>query len=343
MKSHRRLKFFTVIVSLTATLAALLYVTMQPLVDPIKSQPIEVNAARLEQHVKKLSVDFYPRSFEFAENTKKTVDYIAEEFRKAGASVTFQNVLIEGETYQNVMARFGSTSDPVIVFGAHYDSHGDTFGGAKDRKGYTASSHTPGADDNASGVAGLIELAYLLGRTKPADMQNRSFELVAYSTEEPPHFRSEHMGSEWHAKSLKAANRKVRLMLSLEMIGYFSDAPGSQGYPIPGMSLMYSDRGNFIAIVGKLDFFEQTRRVKALMRGATPLTVFSINAWPLIPGIDFSDHMAYWHQDYPALMVTDTSFMRNPHYHQAGDTFEKLDYKRMAQVVQGAYSVALNF
>jgi Zn-dependent M28 family amino/carboxypeptidase len=271
------------------------------------------------------------------------VQYIADEFRRAGAKVTLQTVKVEEATYQNVIARFGLENGPVIVLGAHYDSHGDAVAGARVAKGYTADSHTPGADDNASGVAGLIELAHMLGKAKPTELQNRSIELVAYSTEEPPHFRSADMGSEWHAKSLKAAKRNVRLMLSLEMIGYFSDASDSQSYPIPGMSLLYSDRGNFVAIVGKLEFFDETRRVKALMAGASPLTVFSTNAPVVIPGIDFSDHMSYWHQSYPALMITDTSFMRNPNYHKAGDTFEKLDYKRMAQVIQGAYSVAVNF
>jgi Zn-dependent M28 family amino/carboxypeptidase len=221
------------------------------------------------------------------------------------------------------------------VIGAHYDSHGDAIGGSKHPRGHTPETHTPGADDNASGVAGLLELARLLGRSA----QSRTIELVAYTLEEPPHFRTEHMGSAWHARSLRAANRDVELMLSLEMIGYFSDEPGSQGYPFPAMSHLYSDRGNFIAIVGKMSDFGATRRVKALMAGATSLPVHSINAPPLLQGVDFSDHLSYWLEGFPALMVTDTSFMRNHHYHQASDTYEKLDYRRMAMVVQGVYAV----
>jgi Zn-dependent M28 family amino/carboxypeptidase len=241
--------------------------------------------------------------------------------------------------FKNVIAHFGPVQGPVIVVGAHYDSHGDTQAGAQDKRGHTPGSHTPGADDNASGVAGLIELAYLLG-AKP---QTRSIELVAYSTEEPPHFRTEHMGSRWHAKSIKESGRELQLMITLEMIGYFSDAQNSQHYPVPGMAHLYSSTGNFAAIVGKLSHFGVTRRVKALMTGATDLPIFSINATPAIRGIDFSDHMSYWHYDLPALMITDTSFMRNPNYHLAGDTAEKLDYQRMSKVVQGVFAVTQLF
>jgi Zn-dependent M28 family amino/carboxypeptidase len=209
-------------------------------------------------------------------------------------------------------------------------------------KGHAPHTHTPGADDNASGVAGLIELAHLLGKQPPP----RPVELVAYTLEEPPHFRTEHMGSAWHARSLRAAGREVRLMVSLEMIGCFSDAPGSQRFPVPGLDLLYPDRGNFIALVSRISAKGElgaTRRAKALMAGATDLAVHSINAPPLLKGIDFSDHLSYWAQGYPALMVTDTAFFRNANYHQAGDTHETLDYARMAKVVQGVFVLAQRF
>ena len=221
-----------------------------------------------------------------------------------------------------------------MVIGAHYDSHGSA--GAES---ITPDTHTPGADDNASGVAGLIELAHLLGRTPQA----RPIELVAYTLEEPPHFRSVHMGSVWHARSLAAAKRDVQLMLSLEMIGYFSDASGSQHYLIPSMKYLYSDRADFIALVGKFGGFGATRRAKALMAGATDLPVHSINAPALLQGVDFSDHRSYWAEGMPAMMVTDTAFLRNQNYHTAKDTYEKLDYKRMAKVVQGVYAVTQQF
>ncbi|MBL8517804.1 MAG: M28 family peptidase [Betaproteobacteria bacterium] len=318
----------------TAFATGLAFIT-QPFVQPIPSRPPAVDPNRLQAHVKYLSVDLYPRSHEQSRNLERAAQYIQGEFKTAGGVVTVQDVVVEETTHKNVIARFGPVTGPVLVIGAHYDSHGDANAGAKHPRGHSPETHTPGADDNASGVAGLIELAHLLGRAPQA----RPIELVAYTTEEPPHFRTPHMGSAWHARSLRATNRELALMLSLEMIGYFSDAPGSQRYPLAGMSHLYSDRGNFIALVGKLSDFGAMRRTKAAMAGATDLPVLSINAPPFVPGIDFSDHLNYWHEGFPAFMVTDTAFMRNPHYHKSSDTYEKLDYARMAKVVQGVYAV----
>lgn len=185
-------------------------------------------------------------------------------------------------------------------------------------------------------MAGLLELARLLGRSPPT----RAVELVAYTLEEWPHFRTENMGSAWHARSMKAANRDVELMLSLEMIGYFSDEPGSQRFPFPVFGWLYPDQGNFIALVGKLEHFGLMRKAKAAMVGATTLPVRSINAPPTtLQGIDFSDHRNYWKESMPAIMVTDTAFLRNLNYHRQEDTAEKLDYARMAKVVQGIFAL----
>ncbi|MGE0238464.1 MAG: M28 family peptidase, partial [Parvibaculaceae bacterium] len=142
-----------------------------------------------------------------------------------------------------------------------------------------------------------------------------------------------------HAASLRAAGREVSLMLALEMIGWFSDAPGSQTYPVPGMGLLYPDRANFIAIVGRFSEWAHTRQVKAAMMGVDDLPVYSMNTFAAIPGVDFSDHLNYWSAGYPALMITDTAFYRNPDYHQAADTYDKLDYRRMAEVVRGVFAV----
>lgn len=320
-------------------LSSIVAVITQPFVSTINSVPPKVDPSRLEAHVKHLSVDLYPRSFEQFHNIEMASQYIHDEFKRAGASVSIQYVTVQESTYKNIIARFGPESGPLLVIGAHYDSYGDTSVDAHNTKGYNSETHTPGADDNASGVAGLIELSRLLGGEK----QTRSIELVAYTLEEPPHFRTEHMGSTWHAQSLKTAKRNVQLMLSLEMIGYFSDEPNSQDYPIPVMSYLYPDRGNFVALVGKMSNFSNTRGIKAIMSGATDLPVYSINAPPLIPGIDFSDHQSYWSEGFPALMVTDTAHLRNKNYHQAGDTYEKLDYHRMAKVVQSIYSVTQHY
>ena len=306
---------------LAVVLAGIVGIAVQPFVIPIASKPPEVDAQQLERHVKHLSQTLHPRSNDQVEHLEQAAAYIQTSFEDAGAEVSSQPVLVDGRRYRNVIAKFGPAAGPVLVVGAHYDTQGDT----------------PGADDNASGVAGLLELGRLLGRSQP----HRAIELVAYTLEESPHFRTPDMGSARHAKSMTETNRKVELMLSLEMIGYFSDVPGSQQFPFPVMAWLYPDRGNFIALVGKLSDFGSMRKTKAAMAGATPLPVRSINAPPTLRGVDFSDHLNYWNEGMPAIMVTDTAFMRNPNYHRPGDTFDTLDYGRMAMVVQGVYAVAM--
>lgn len=312
---------------------------VQPFVQPVVSQPPPASAARLQAHVKYLSEDLFPRSGDRVENTEKTADYIRDALIETGAKVSMQDVMVDGIAFKNVIARFGPAEGALIVIGAHYDSHGDEIAAAMNADGLTADSHTPGADDNASGVAGLIELAGMLGRQPPS----QPVELVAYALEEPPYFRTQDMGSVWHARSLAAARREVKLMLSLEMIGYFKDAPGSQRYPAPMMRYLYSDRGDFIALVGEFGDFGKMRRAKALMSGASPLPIYSINAPALLPGIDFSDHRSYWPHGYPAVMVTDTAFFRNPNYHKRGDRYDTLDYARMALVVQAVYALVQQY
>ncbi|HEX2236918.1 MAG TPA: M28 family peptidase, partial [Gammaproteobacteria bacterium] len=229
---------------------------------------------------------------------------------------------LNGKTYRNIIASFGPETDERIVVGAHYDS---------------VAANVPGADDNASGVAGLIELARLLGQaTLPMKI-----ELVAYTLEEGQHFRTQRMGSAVHAHSLKERGVPVRAMLSLEMLGYFTDVPDSQHYPHPLLKLFYPSRGNFIAVVGKLDQPLIVRRVKSAMRDASKLPVYSINAPLWVPGIDFSDHRNYWDAGYDAVMITDTAFYRNPNYHTPHDTPDTLDYTRMAMVVQGVYAAVV--
>ena len=300
--------------------AGFLVVLVQPLAIAARSTPPPVDPARLEAHVRKLSVDFHPRRYDQPENIARTVQYIADTLTATGAAVSMQEIVVGGRPYRNVIARYGPATGPLLVIGAHYDSY----------------DITPGADDNASGVAGLLELARLLGATPPT----RSIELVAYAFEEQPRARGKaDMGSAWHARSLRAANRDVELMLSLEMIGYFTDAPKSQRFPAPGLDLLYPDRGDFIALVGKLSDFGAMRRAKSAMAGATSLPVHSLNSPRKVPGIENSDHVNFWDAGYPALMVTDTAYLRNPNYHESGDTWQTLDYKRMAQVVQGVYAI----
>lgn len=306
-----------------AALLALYAVTTQPLVRPVATKVPSVSPERLRSHVRMLSETLHPRSIQDLTNLAAAAEYIKTEFIAAGALVSDQWFEVQGERYRNVIARFGPEDGSLLVIGAHYDSF----------------ETTPGADDNASGVAGLIELARLLGANPP----RRPIELVAYTLEEPPYFLTASMGSAYHARSLRAANREVSLMLSLEMIGWFSDTPGSQRYPVPGMHQFYSDRADFIGVVGRVRDWAYTRKVKSVMAGAGDLPVYSINTLTAIPGVDLSDHQSYWNEDYPALMITDTAFYRNPHYHAAEDTYDRLDYRRMAQVVEAVFAVAQSY
>jgi Zn-dependent M28 family amino/carboxypeptidase len=303
---------------LTAILLPLLLLGLFARIRAAARPAAAVDPARLEAHVRALA-GFAPRDEGHPENLDRAAAYVRQELQRAGGRVEDQTFEVSGETYRNVIARFGPESRERIVVGAHYDAAGPY----------------PGADDNASGVAGLIELAHLLGKDPPP----LRVELVAYTLEEPPHFAGLTMGSAIHAASLKKQGVRLRAMIGLEMIGYFTDEPGSQQFPAPGLSLLYPSRGNFITVVGKLGQGPLVRRIKKTMaRGAAPLPVESITAPTSLPGVDLSDHRNYWAAGYQAVMITDTAFLRNPHYHRDSDRPETLDYRRMARVVAGVYA-----
>jgi Zn-dependent M28 family amino/carboxypeptidase len=280
---------------------------------------VAADPARLEASVRALAERFGPRDASHVANLDAAAEWIRTELERNGAAVSEQTWSADGETYRNVVARIGSDSSDRIVVGAHYDTDGPY----------------PGADDDASGVAGLLELARLLAANPPP----LAVELVAYSLEESPYFATPDMGSVQHADALARAGVRVRAMLSLEMIGYFSDEPGSQSYlHFAPLGWGYPDRGNFIAVVGNLAEESLVRRVKRAMRAAGgSVPVESINAPEWMPGIDFSDHRSYWARGFPAVMITDTAFLRNANYHEPSDTPETLDYARMAAVVAAVH------
>jgi Zn-dependent M28 family amino/carboxypeptidase len=283
-----------------------------------------VPAARLRADVEALSAIEPARSYLNSGSLERAAQYVADGFRRAGWQTSSQDFLAEGRRYSNVVARLGDGRRERIVVGAHYDVCGDQ----------------PGADDNASGVAGLLELARQVSAQKPP--LSCDLELVAYCLEEPPFFKTESMGSCVHARSLLKEKARVRLMLCLEMIGYFSEQPGSQGLPLFLLKPFYPNRGDFIAVVGRLSDRALVRRVKKWLRAGSKIDVRSINAPAQLPGIDFSDHLNYWRCGIPAVMVTDTAFYRNPHYHERSDTAATLDFARMAQAVQAVYWALVN-
>lgn len=312
-------KIFKSIARITVVVTAILFAVWiyiaQPTAHRNNESSLHVDESRLKNHVVTLATSFYPRNYKEIDKLNKCADYIYQNFVQAGAEVERQEFTVEGKKYFNIIGQFGKNKAKQLIVGAHYD----------------AVRGTPGADDNASGVAGLIELAYLIGKDDP----KKGIELVAYSLEEPPFFGTDMMGSAFHASSV--GSRHIEGVIVLEMIGYYDDRWGSQSFPMALLSILYPNRGNFIAVVGKADQREFTKKVKAGMKGATDLTVYSINAPESIPGVDFSDHRNYWAHGLNAVMITDTAFYRNKAYHKTGDTPDRLDYRRMSKVVVGVF------
>ncbi len=285
----------------------------QPVFRNNKLSQLSIQIDRLKGHVEKLSKEFYPRNYEERINLEKCADYIKDHFQAAGARVEIQEFKVSNIIYKNIIGHFSNNKSSKIIIGAHYDSY----------------EKTPGADDNASGVAGLIELAYLL-KSKSLE---KNIDLVAYCLEEPPFFRTDQMGSAIHASSISTELDRIQGVIILECIGYFNDKRGSQKYPMLLLKLFYPDYGNYITVVGSWAQRKFVKQVKKGMKGRTDLPVYSISAPGSIPGIDFSDHLNYWPYKMNAVMITDTAFYRNDAYHQLNDTADTLDYKRMSKVV----------
>ncbi len=282
--------------------------------------------ARLEAHVRHLAASEPARAYHNVAALNAAAEYVETEFRKAGCEPARQTFRVSGDDFHNIVCTFGPADGPRVVIGGHYDVAGDD---------------NPGADDNASAVAAVLELARMIKAAQP-DLPHR-LDLVAFSLEEPPNFQSSTMGSYVHAAGIADERAELKLMISVEMIGYFSDRPGSQTFPLPFLKLFYPDTGDFIGVVGQSFDRARVRRVKQLMQADDRLPVYSINAPAIVPGVDLSDHWSFWQHGLPAVMVTDTAFLRNPNYHMPTDTPDTLDYRRMALVVDGLYRVAVRF
>lgn len=283
--------------------------------------------AALREQVRALTEDFGPRYQDLEENLAKCRGYLIAEFRRRGAETEEQVYRVGNREYRNVRAFFGDRKQPRVVVGAHYDT-------CDEGPDYV----NRGADDNASGVAGLLGLAALLQQERPS---GSAVELVAYCTEEPPYFATEHMGSYCHAEVLKSEGVAVKGVLVLEMIGYFSDEPGSQSYPAGLFELYYPSRGNFLSLVGGIEDRTLMAVAKRAMKGSAPLPVYSSCIPRSIDGVHLSDHMNYWPFGFTAVMVTDTSYYRNRNYHGAGDVWQTLDYERMAHAVTQVHQAVL--
>ncbi len=277
--------------------------------------------ARLRRHVQTLADDIGERNAWNPEALAAAIEYIRKEFRAAGYEPAIQTYPVPelrrapAFTGQNISATVPGrySQAPVLVVGAHYDTEWNT----------------PGADDNASGVAALLELA---ARLKP-HAGGAELRFIAFGTEEQG-FGSDHMGSFHCARALKEEGREVLGMLSLEMLGFYSDEPGSQKYP-PLLSLFYPDRANYISVVSNLRSRGFLKRVRESFQPPGGLRVITAALPSIFSQITLSDHYCFWRQGFPAAMVTDTAFLRNEHYHQPTDTPDRLDYARLADTVLG--------
>lgn len=273
-------------------------------------------AQHLQLHVEQLAGQIGERNVWRPQALHAAADYIRDAWRQLGYEVRAQGYDVEGVRSENLEIEIhgGARASEIVLVGAHYDS---VMG-------------SPGADDNAAGVAALLEIARLLSGMKP----ERTLRLVAFVNEEAPFFYSGEMGSKVYASAARERNDDIHMMLSLEMLGCYSDALGSQSYP-SFLRWFYPNRGNFIGFVSNL---KSRRALKELARAFAANSDFpyeTLASPAFVPGVAWSDQISFWQEDYQGVMVTDTAFYRYPHYHRASDTPEKLDYDRMARVVEG--------
>ncbi len=271
---------------------------------------------RLRRHVQVLAGEIGERNPSNYANLERAAAYIEGQFEASRYSVESQSYTVGGRVYRNlIVSRPGrDKQEEQIILGAHYDTN----------------PGTPGADDNASGVSVLLELARL-----SIDREfGKTVRFIAFSTEEMPSFRTGLMGSHVYARRAKSRGDRIVGMISFEMLGYYSDLEGSQSYPT-GFSLFYPSRGNFISLVSDFWSWRWKNKVEAALKQSMRLPIESVATFRFVPGVDWSDHRSFWKAGYPALMMTDTAFYRNPHYHRGTDTPEKLDYTRMAELTRG--------
>ena len=284
---------------------------------PLLTDDERALASRLHSDVEMLATTIGPRNIlSHLPALNRAADWIESLFRDIGYEPIIQEFREDGETVRNIAVELRGTSKPdeIFVVGAHYDSV----------------THCPAANDNASGIAGTIELARYFN-AKPFA---RTLRFVAFVNEEPPYFHTEQMGSLVYARACRARNEKIVGMISLETIGYYSDSAGSQKYPVP-FNRFFPSIGNFIGFCGCWSSRRFVQRVTESFRRHTQFPSEGLAAPDWIPGIGWSDHWSFSKVGYPALMATDTAPFRYAYYHTPQDTPEKLDYEKMARVVMG--------
>ena len=289
---------------------------------PAPSAEHRETAVALQRHVEHLAGTIGPRDLSHFDALVAATTYVENALSGAGYTVQRHSYKVYSRDVFNLEAERAGTgpTDEILVIGAHYDTVHDT----------------PGADDNASGTAELIEIARRLTRANVA----RTVRFVAFVNEEPPYFKQESMGSLVYARNCRRNGDLIVGMWSLETMGYYDASEGSQTYPI-GLDWFLPPRGDFVAFVGNTASGSLVRRTTAVFRNFAEMPSEGIAAPAFIPGIDFSDHWSFWQAGFPGLMITDTAFNRNERYHQPTDLPNTLDYDRLSRVVVGLAEVAI--
>lgn len=277
-------------------------------------------AKRLKADVEKLSLGIGERNLEQPREMAAAAGWIAERIRDASLVPTYQRFDVEGRACRDIVAQVagGARAEEIVVIGAHYD----TVAG------------TPGANDNGTGVAACLALARSFAKAKP----ERTLRFVFFANEEPPRFREESMGSLVYARACREKQEKIVAMLSLETMGYYSDEPETQRYPA-ALAPFFPSTGDFIAFASDEASVGLLRDVVGSFRRAAAFPSEGLAGPSHAPGIGWSDHWSFWQAGYPGAMVTDTAPFRYPWYHAPGDTPEKLDFDRLARVVEGLRAV----
>jgi hypothetical protein len=282
----------------------------------------------LRANVQKLAGEIGERNMWHYAALNAAADFIEDSFSRAGLRARRDSYETRGQPCHNIEAEIPGNRPEVIVIGAHYDS---VFG-------------SPGANDNGSGAAAVLALAKRFAASeteqhRPRRTPNKTLRFVAFVNEEPPYFLSGEMGSQVYARRCKERGDKISAMISLETIGYFSDAPHSQTYPSPGLGMFYPNVGNFIGFVSNVKSRALLRRVVTSFRKHAKIPSEGASLPAFIPGVSWSDQWSFWQHGYPAIMVTDTAPFRYPYYHSSNDTPDKLDYDRFTLVVSGMEKV----
>ena len=279
------------------------------------------DTALIKSYLETIARNYPSRSYNNVTKMDETADYIRSVFAQFSDSVTMQRYQVNGYSYyENVICSFGPANARRIIIGAHYDV-------------FTS----PGADDGASGIVGLFELARLL---QCQELKYR-VDLVAYTLGEEPFLKSPDMGSFVHAKMLYNHGVKVYGMVSLDMIGYFNSQPHTQKYPVDIFSLIFGTRANFIALVKKPAAGPFARHFCTVFKAESFVKTHKISAPPSMLDMIWHDHMNYWKFGYSALMITDTQNFRDPYYHNSSDTVDTIDINTMSKVIDAVFTTLM--